>query len=193
MKRILFLLVLLSSITCKAQFIIKDGPLTTEDGKGYVVYEFEGMTQKELFTKAKSALTSSYISPKDVMSTSEYETISITAYTDNICWPIKILGQPSKSCVDVTYKITFQFKDEKIRIDAPYIINCTQGHGENKKEYIFGSGWGVADMSPTLYLYNTKGKLRYPKLKEATEKGMNDIVNKIITQIKNKSSENDDW
>lgn len=193
MKGVLFLLALLSSIACNAQFVIKDGPFTTEDGKGYIIYEFDGMTQKDLFTKTKSVLTSSYISPKDVMSTSEYETISITAYTDNICWPIKVFGRPSSSCVDVTYKITFQFKDGKIRVDSPYIINCTQGSGKDKKEYVFDSGWGLADMSSTLYLYNTKGKLRYPKLKEAAEKGMNRIIDNIITQIQNKSLENDDW
>ena len=123
MKRILSLLMFLTCLVVQAQerkveFKLQPtGCFQTEDGKDFVVVEFEDKSADELYSMVKTNVMTTYNSPKEVMSESD-GVITIFAYEKNI-WYAKSLG--ATGLYDGNYKLIFRFKDGKVRVDAPSI------------------------------------------------------------------------
>lgn len=80
----------------------------------FVVVEFSGITQDKLYNRALSHIHSSFVSPKDVISKIDNESITINGFVSNLFVFVT-------SVYDVNYTINIQFKDGRIRISAPQL------------------------------------------------------------------------
>lgn len=110
--------------TLNAQTLVKfnlrpDGTFQTDDGKNFVVVEFEGKTAQELYTMVKSNAITLYNSPKTVLSENEPVNLSILALSENLYKTYKIGG--GFVAYKANYNLVFHFKDGRIRIDAPLV------------------------------------------------------------------------
>jgi len=185
MKKVIALFIaLLPFVVCAQSFVL------TADGfrdaanpeKPYIVVEVPG-TQAELYNKAKTAVTMIWKSAKDVMSYSEPEVIIVNGFDSGSLW-MKRLGMTF--VFDFNYRLQFQFKDGKIRIDAPSIDEAV-----NKKSTLyFGKGKGNS-MAGIMYMYNQKGELKQEKFKEQAESFVNGIVAAFIDKVKSGVADSD--
>ncbi len=96
-----------------------DGTFTTEDGKSYVVIEFEGKTAQDLYNTVKANVLTLYNSPQDVLNEIEPKNITIRALSDVLHSTYK-LGSAFTE-YKAMYTLVFQFKDGRIRVNAPEI------------------------------------------------------------------------
>lgn len=71
MKKILLLVMLAISATSYAQFKASPNGIVSEDGKGYYVFDFEGLSAEELYKRAVNFVMSYYKNPDKVMSKHE--------------------------------------------------------------------------------------------------------------------------
>lgn len=188
MKKLLFILLLISPSLCFAQFYVSEGGLKVRDSDNpFVVYDFNGMTSQELYNKAKTAITGIYVSAKDVVSSNEGEILSINAISTNKIY-METMGH--KDYFDMNYNINFRFKDNKIRVDSP-TINYIKLSGSNPLPLLFERGKGLGLMSTCIYLYKKNGEVRYPDVIRTSEDLLNGIVLSIMNGVKSKDSSND--
>lgn len=179
MKRKLLLFILLFPCLCKGQFVLSGSSMTTEDSKGYIVYEFEGEKQNDLYKKAYTAITMIYNSSKDVVSSTENNIISVNGLSEGRIYFNSMGKRPLK----VLYKINILFKDGKVRFDAPSIISC---------QYMNNNLYLTKGSKIEGCLYTKRGEIRYPEFKDSLENEMNTIVGTIITYMK-KNTLIDNW
>lgn len=167
MKKLLFFaLFVWAATTVKAQYTLTPNGLVNETGKEYLTFDFEGKTQTQLYSSVNMYLNSIFVSPKDVLSLVENNSIAINGITKDIHRP--------KSINDLTptftmnYTITIYFKDGRIRFDNPSVnkMYVTDNPGN---EY-FGA-------------FTSKGKLKHEKTKESIEKFFNDFITEINQAI----------
>ncbi len=176
---------LLPIISSAQSFVLTpEGFMNADDQeKSFIVIEMPG-TQAELYNKAKSAVTSIWKSAKDVMSYSEPDVITVNGFDSGSIWK-KHMGMTF--VYDFNYRFQFQFKDGKIRIDAPSIDQAV-----NKKSTLyFGKGKG-STMSGTMYIFNEKGELKQKDFKAQAENFVNGIVSTFVDKVKNGLSD-EDW
>lgn len=186
MKKIVALFIVLLPFMASAQYfeLSPDGFVSSEDNtKTFVVIPMEG-TQAELYQKAKTAVTAMWKSAKDVMSYNEPDIIIVNGFDSGSLW-MKRIGM--KFVFDFNYRLQFQFKDGKIRIDAPAINEAVC---KDSRLYL-EKGKGSA-MSGTMYVFNEKGELKQKQFKEQAEHFVNGIVQRFIDNVKG-TSNNDDW
>jgi len=127
MNRTMFICIVLSfffSMEINAQNVVNfslksDGTFTTEDGKSYVVIEFEGKTAQDLYNTVKANVLTLYNSPQDVLNEIEPKNITIRALSDVLHSTYK-LGSAFTE-YKAMYTLVFQFKDGRIRVNAPEI------------------------------------------------------------------------
>lgn len=185
MKKILsFLLLAAIAVGANAQkdstkaiwfSIQKEGYFAADDGKDYIIYHQEGKTAKELYDMVCVNANRIYNMPQRVMSTVEGKSVSIRAYS-NTCMYNYFMG---KFFYEVCYNLLFEFKDGKIKINAP-VINSISGHDTFK---------GVIR-----YYWDSKGNLtkKGQERKSFTEfyfcKLLSDLVSKYEV-----ISKDDDW
>ena len=183
MKKLLLILLLLLPNLCRAQFTLVGNSLATENGKNYVVYEFNGINQDELFIKAKTAITSIYNSPKDVISENRPEIISIRGISNDPFMLYKILGVENKQTVEMSYKLEILFKDGRIRVNSPSIVSLTVGTVKNNI-YLKKGGKSQG------YVYSKNGEIRYPELKTSIENFFNSLTKAIVEGMQNTTDDN---
>lgn len=205
MRKILFLLIILISPVCFAQVnnsvkfnLSENGVFLSQDGKDYITLEYPNESQSDLYNKFLVAITGTYVSPKDVISKIENQMISVHGYKENalvIPYIFKL-----KAYYDISYVLKYQFKDGKIRIDAPiitnlYFINSNKGREEQNISSFFRfeepklTGNEKKDeKKKKLTEERNVQKQEYMNMLSST---MNDLVNNIITKANNNQSE--DW
>lgn len=177
MKKILFLCCSLAYICANAQFTLTSEGWATEEGKSFYVVEIPGSKQ-ELFDKAKTCLTLLYNSPKDVLSFSAPDVVSISGFTDAPYF--KQMGV--KYPIETFYTMTIRFKEGRIRFDAPNINNL-EVYNKSKRFPIYlgkGGGMGISDMG---YIFKKDGKVRYKDAQRTIEEYFNNLVNTIASKI----------
>lgn len=137
MKKVLLSLLLLMCLFLQAQenpveFKLQStGEFLSKEGKDFIVVEFDGKTTSELYDMVKGNVMSLYNSPKEVMSESGDNVITIFARDDEM-WYVNSLG--AKGIYGGYYKLVFKFKDGRIRIDSPTIskeLSLTDGFFTN--------------------------------------------------------------
>ncbi len=149
----------------RCEYIIKGAE------KDFYVFPYEGETQAALYNKALMGVTKTFVSAKDVVSKVENSMISINS-THRIEY--YIAGGLVKVINDVNYIVEMEFKDGKIKVNAPQIVAIRNNKGQ---------------VAPTRdFLLNSSGQLatgweRYLFV--------NDVINNILSSIK--KSSNDDW
>lgn len=190
MRKILFLLVMLiASIASYAQFKVSPNGIVSEDGKGFHVVEFEGVSASELYNRVEKYIISTYRNPDAVASKQPNEMINIHSYSKN-AFPIRtILGM--KHYADVDMNIIFRFKDGKIRIDSPS-INKMPCHTLKDSDGVVFSGTKFFGDN-TVYLYDKKGKEKNKKVIESLNLWLTLQITYIIESIKESKSVEDDW
>ncbi len=186
MKKFLSILFMLLPLISSAQSFVltPDGFRNADDQEtSIIVIEVQG-TQAALYNKAKTAVTMIWKSAKDVMSYNEPDVIIVTGFDSGSIWK-KTMGMTF--VYDFNYRFQFQFKDGKIRIDAPSIDQAV-----NKKSTLyFGKGKG-STMSGTMYIFNEKGELKQKDFKAQAENFVNGIVSTFVDKVKNGLSD-EDW
>ncbi len=120
MKRIILCFCVAFATFCNAQktdfHLTSNGTFEAEEGKNYVIVEFEGKTAQELYTMVKGNILKLYKNPKNVMSENEPSSITIRAITHTLHSNYGIGGFQNYSSY---YNLCFHFKDGRIKVDAP--------------------------------------------------------------------------
>lgn len=187
MKRLILLLLFILSAHCGySQFLLTPEGFINEsdESKNYVVLNFDGKNKEDLFKQAKNTITSYYNSPKDVLSESFPDMLSVSGYA-----PIKFNfgGMYGRAEADLYYKITMSFKDEKVKIDFDILnLTHTQQDGQTRKipikTGVNGSTYGV---------YKKNGDLRDADAKKAIEQIPNRFIE--IYSSYGDQEKQDDW
>ncbi len=182
MKKISLLMALVMSAFVFAQKfqLTPSGFVNAEDpSKNYVVVEFEGKTQSELYKQVLVMLNKKYKSAKDVISSVEPETITLNAVA------IKPIRRTGAHSFTNKYNITLSFRDGKIKIDAPTFNLFTYDYGKKQEMYLTG---GFSMDGSSFGIYNKKGEV---KIEKAVE-DLNAFANDFIEEIKS-SSQKEEW
>ena len=186
MKQILVTLifVLVSSMS-NAQYVPDfkmnyDGNFTTQKGESYDVAVMEGKSATELFDKVKKNVALVFRSPKEVESNVDDKIISIYGYAPK-CTYMAVPGW--KYYLSFHYSLKFQFKDGKIRIEAPGLYEM-EGSAWSTLQKTF-KGW---------HIFNKDGELSKKEknrlLVTMLEDYFNDLINRIIN---GDTKSNEDW
>lgn len=190
MKRITLVisLFLTTSVLFSQKLELSTVGLTVEGNPSskYIIVEREG-TQKDLYNTIKSFIASKYVSPKDVMSESEYETITLNAVSSNKIIVKKFLGYLG---ITMNYTIVFHFKDGRIRIDMPNINKMTSQSGSTYYQLTINQNDNHDYSSDHFYIFDKKGKLKNTTAKEGIENFFNAFISDIINY---KSPQEENW
>lgn len=150
--------------------------------ESFIVVEFPEKTANELFTSAKLYLTSFYKSSKDVISQVEDKMITLNGFQP------KYVRRNSMHVFDIDYNFTIQFKDGKIRFDAPTFELTTYSNHKQKLHLV----WGKLSLDGSnLGIYGKKNKLKSKKAKEDLEMFFNKIIEGIIASCNKEAT--DEW
>lgn len=185
MKKILLSIILALPLCSMAQISFTPEGITTDDGKGYYIYEHEG-TQTDLYALVKSSLQKTFKNPQKVLSYDEPNSITITAMTDIT----DKFGM--KETLDAIYSMVIQFKDGKVRFNAPNLEYYKRTFARGSITLYPGSGKS-STMSNVYYMYKPDGK---PNKKNAIDQAnayFNSLISTIIHYMDNGSSTSDDW
>lgn len=157
------------------------GTLLTSDGKDYVIKEYEGKSKEELYNELLVSVSSLFNDPKHVVSTVENQLININA-GQMVEWPYGgLLGIVP---VNMQYVLKIHFKDNKIKIDAPYFTSITVG---GTPVYDI-EGWAKAQK-----FFNPDGTFNTKKGKSIFCRGVNIAFNNLIEAILSYNKTNNDW
>lgn len=189
MRKILATIIALLPLMAAAQaFTLTPQGFVNADNneKSFVVVEMPG-TQAELYAKAKTAVTSMWNSPKDAMSYNEPDIIVINGFSSTAAH-FKKWGRDN--VFGMEYRIQVQFKDGRIRIDAPAI---------GRLDYAGGQGTMLieaGDNSTSQHItraFEKNGKVRFPDFNKNVEDYFNGIIATLIDKMKNGTSGDEDW
>lgn len=157
---------------------------STDTTKNYIVIEAPDATQADLYKKTLLYLSSLYVSPKDVISVIENESITINAVSERAIKMKVLYLNPSW---DVNYTINFLFKDGRIRMSQPSINNLSTRTGDVYRTASVSGGNG----SNHKEIYNKKGVLKEKDGKENLELFINNYVSGITKNTL--SSQQEEW
>jgi hypothetical protein len=199
MKKIILLIALLPIFNINAQFTLTINGLVNSDDetKNYVVYEFDGISQSELYKRVLMFINKTYNSPKDVVSEVQYDLITISGVQhDQIGVGVrkskldtKLMGKYTR-ILDLHYKLNIEFKDSKIRINSP-TFDCYKIISGGKKSRLNLTDKG-GFMSDDFRIFNLKkGEVEEKDAKKLIESFFNYICLSIKASIDAK--EKDEW
>lgn len=174
-KLILLAIAALFSIAVNAQSkfeLMPTGGFVNEENKDndYVTFDFEGSTKEQIYSRALVAISSMYVSPKDVLSTVENEIISINGVGKEAILG-RIMGM--KFGYNISYTMTLKFKDGKLRIDAPSINSITHPNPSADRPVIY----------VPQNIFNKKGEVKNEETKASIEGFFNSLINQITSAM----------
>lgn len=152
--------------------------------KSFIVVDATGLTQAQLYKRALLYLSSLYVSPKDVLSTVENESITVNAVAERAVKMKVLYLNPSW---DVNYTVTFQFKDGRMRIFQPSINGMNTKTGDVYRTASLNGGKGPNHKQ----VYNNKGELKQKDGKENLEQFINAYIQAAAAGII--SAKEDNW
>ena len=149
MKKLILMLAMVLPIYAQAQFKLTINGFVDEkdSAKDYIVYDFKGKNQKDLYIDVLKFINTSYKSPQDVINEVEPEMITISGFEES-CISIgkvkKILGTKMSMTggYDLQYNIVMRFKDGKLRVDAPSFECTSKSGGRVSRLVLSGSNGG---------------------------------------------------
>lgn len=161
--------------------LTSSGFINPETGKDYVVLEFPEKSQEDIYNGVVSFINSNYVSPKDVMSLTPTREITLHGIEK------KSIRRNAMHVFDNSYTISFQFKDGKLRINAPGVSIETYRY-TGHQQIVFQGNFGIN--KEYFGVYKKNGDLRLKKAKGDLESFANNIVENIV-EFQNKNE--DDW
>lgn len=192
MKKVLFLFLVMFSLHTMAQtFQLTPNGFADSSNieRNFIVKEFKGESQKQLFDRALISIGKNFVSPKDVISKVEYSQITINGILKNVT-ARHSLGMTFP--FDMNFDLVLEFKDGRIKINAPTIISITQQGQYNLELHINKKSRGSSFLVSEPYIFNNKGKVVEKKHKESIEKAINVLIKNIIDGI-NPLTNNSNW
>jgi hypothetical protein len=192
MKRIILLLVLLFSISIFSQSkieITKDGLSNTTQ-----VIELNPLTAKEIYSRINKYIQKNYVSPKDVQKGNvENEFISFNG-TSKYRTSIKSQKKDYFTTNTLDFYFSIDIKDFKIRLVITKLDESSHIEGFESSDYNI-------DKKINLLTFNYKEglerselskdeglKKQFLSLKYEKEKAINNLIDALITSIKNDNS-----
>lgn len=147
-----------------------------DTSKNYIVINFEGKSQQELYDLFLVKFTSLYVSPNNVISGVPNSTISINGIsTDGIKFN-------QFYNYNLNYTIVFQFKDGKVRINSMSINKLDNyiGSPTNYKNVTL-QGYGRSRFLTNRSIFDLNGELYDKELKEQLEVFYNNLIGRILS------------
>lgn len=155
-----------------------DASFLTEEGKDFVVIQQEGKSAQELYNQVLQAVTLQYNSAKDVISKVENSVISVNGIANNVSILSAMFGV--KVFFSIQYVIQFQFKDGRIRVDAPRIARLFTDSS--------------ADISPIEGWLNAQKIFKNgERNKEEVIAGFENTLNRILEELLYAKNNEEDW
>lgn len=153
--------------------------INKSDKKNFVVIPFENKTSNELYNDVLKAITKIYNSPKDVISKVDGDIISINGISENFTYLTGkvVFGIKTTVFFSIQYVLQFQFKDGKIRIDAPIIVRFFTDTNPDISPF---SGW-----LSTQRIFNGENPVKKDIVNDFNN-SMNKAINNILFEISNK-------
>lgn len=186
MKKNILLLILLFAPAlafCQSFELTPDGVKSSADsGKDYIVLEFPGKTQTELFDLARNYIVSTFNSAKDVMSDSRPTVLSVNAVL-----PCVFKAGFNYDAL-VNYKYGLAFKDGRIKVSFD-LLSFSLPPQSKKPKFTIGlvaSGFG------SYGVFKKNGTVSSVPTKEAIEDCANGLTTGLAEAIAGKG-ENNDW
>lgn len=154
-----------------------DALFETEDGKGYYIANFSKKSAHELYTNTLARIARIYNSPERVTEKIEDNTVVINGIVQTLL-SVYDKEYGVRIWYDFNYKLEFNFKEGRIRINAPLIVGGVLRTGSlNERDYYPGN----------FVLSNVLSKDR------SRVYILEDYLNKLITEIVYGNSKDEDW
>lgn len=137
----------------------------------YYVITFPNQTQSQLYTSALMAVTHNFVSAKDVINKVDNVMISVNAvhrFTEKY--------SAFSLTYDVNYTFQMEFKDGRVRINAPQIISIMDQYGERVS---------FTDCATS----STTGEVLETSRREFAF--VNGVINRVLSSMGSRT--NDDW
>ncbi|MCF3110751.1 hypothetical protein LL912_18350 [Niabella sp. CC-SYL272] len=183
--RLLLAIFILSLSESHAQFLLKPEGFATARGNEYYVVEVPGTTQQQLFEAVECRVKTGFGSFQDRIAAIPYGEIVFQA-TDR-----QALHYSGRS-YDVTFQAGFEFKDGKIKVNAPVIKNI---RSFNPMVDSVASVLFIKSPGPMIFqewrsfVFDKKNRLKNRLLKETLEL----FVNKRLLQPLLAINTNEAW
>ena len=168
----------------------------TNGNKDYNVITFEDKNSKEIFDMVNKYFISRTNNEFEIQNKIDGEILSITSTVKNAVF-FKQLG--FTSAYNMTYNWTFEFKDEKLKVNTPVItrMHNKENSGNNRDLYLFISK-DLKTEKPssqfcvgcTMYIFKDNGNLKLENALNSIEA----FFNKKLSEIsKIESIKGSDW
>jgi len=177
MKKIISLITLfmcVCSIYAQSFKINQNGNFVSDENKSFIVVEYADKTKQELYNMVKQNIMVSYVNPDKVISEDGISVISVNGH-GTIC---KFKTGGITSYYKGFYTLSFQFKDGKIRINAPTII-------------MEGAMKNIASWYAFKRLWDKDGKIKEEK--QEYYNYINENIQSLITTLIIDKSVDEDW
>ncbi|WP_075559894.1 DUF4468 domain-containing protein [Parabacteroides timonensis] len=189
MKKSLFTLaMLIVSLTSFAEghiFVLSpSGMLSTNpETPDYLIFDYPEFSQRDLYEKVLLTVGEHFTSPKDVLSTVENKQVSIA------CTVGKGVKRTDFHSFDISFKLVFEFKDNKIKVNAPIINKMTTVTHKYQEMFIKKNTISIG--GDEFSIYNMKGKLKNEKAKKSLEYTVNSTILMILEGVLDKAVHSD--
>jgi hypothetical protein len=153
---------------------------TTDTSKEYIVIEVSGKSKADLFKKLELYVNKTFVSPKDVISKVDNESITLNGYAE------RAIRRNGMHVFNMNYTINFEFKDGKIKVSSPTFRLTTYTTKKQNLWLVSNNSFDGSDLG----IYNTKYKLKSDMAKEDLEKYFDNFISKLSSYLQ---KENVDW
>jgi len=153
MKNAFLLLVVALPLFANAQFkLTPSGFVSAADStKNYIVIDAPGISKADLYKRTLIYLSKQFVSPKDVVSNVENESVTINS--------VDVVPVRGFSNFTVNYTLTIEFKDSKLRVLSPSL----------NRMYNHLNTLGVIGRGYTKTIFKEDGELRLINSKRSLE------------------------
>ena len=148
----------------------------------YIVINFDGLTKEQIYTKAQRGVAKAFVSGKDVMTNVPNEQISLSGTLPEVT-ARKPAGM--KLPFNMKFTMTLEFKDGKMRIDAPHILELRQEATLGDVfMYLTKAEAGSSFLKKNYAIFKNDGTVNEKKHKENIEKKTNELIESILAGMK---------
>ena len=190
MKKFVFAILLcFFGLNLEAQTVVTPDGLKFENDATFLVYDIENKAKETIYNNILLYVSQKYVSPKDVISKNENESITINAIADIVVGETNVGGKLIKSWNSpiqgrLNYTIAILFKDNKLRVNIPNVNSIWL---EDNKIYLQGNNFGAPSNAPNVF--NNKQKLTNPILKKSLEDFFNNFIKEIVTNARGENQD----
>ena len=202
MKHIFYILLFVYATAINAQSFVltPTGFVDSIDNKStYVVVPFEGKNQEEIYNLALKATKNIITKIEKIQNAEEkieqekFKEITINGVVPNITTKGSLIMGYN---YNLFFKLTLEFKDNKMRVNAPQIVDIKTGQfhvtANLRTTSYIRRIYLNEEKKDTHYIFKKNGKIKSAKNKEDIETGTNQYIRRILSQmndIENKKEE----